>query len=145
LTPRPTVMSIKTAFAAAITAPCSRTRRSSGRFGVYCKCSARVLIVKFLRSSAVFVDDWDGKAAVAIELSGSERRELLSLARAQKTGQAMARRARIVLAIAAHSGRDSARSLVVAFDQDFLSRLSSLAMICQNILMNNGPRRWGKS
>jgi transposase len=42
-----------------------------------------------------------GKAAVRIALSGSERRELLSLARAQKTGQAMARRARIVLATAA--------------------------------------------
>ena len=42
-----------------------------------------------------------GKAAVAIELSNVERRELESLARAQKTGQAMARRARIVLAAAA--------------------------------------------
>ena len=41
-----------------------------------------------------------GKTAVAIELSAAERRELLSLARAQKTGQAMARRARIVLAAA---------------------------------------------
>ena len=42
-----------------------------------------------------------GKAAVAIALSAAERRELDSLARAQKTGQAMARRARIVLAAAA--------------------------------------------
>ena len=41
-----------------------------------------------------------GKAAVAIELSAAELRELQSLARAQKTGQAMARRARIVLAAA---------------------------------------------
>jgi transposase len=41
-----------------------------------------------------------GKAAVGIELSEDERRELVSLARAQKTGQAMARRARIVLAAA---------------------------------------------
>ena len=41
-----------------------------------------------------------GKPAVAIELSEVERRELVSLARAQKTGQAMARRARIVLAAA---------------------------------------------
>jgi transposase len=42
-----------------------------------------------------------GKAAVAIKLTASERRELESLSRAQKTGQAMARRARIVLAAAA--------------------------------------------
>ena len=42
-----------------------------------------------------------GRAAVGIELSAAERRELQSLARAQKTGQAMARRARIVLAAAA--------------------------------------------
>lgn len=42
-----------------------------------------------------------GKAAVAIVLEASERRELESLARAHKTGQAMARRARIVLAAAA--------------------------------------------
>lgn len=42
-----------------------------------------------------------GKAAVTIELTEAERRELESLARAQKTGQAMARRARIVLAAAA--------------------------------------------
>jgi len=42
-----------------------------------------------------------GKASVAIQLTASERRELKSLARAQKTGQAMARRARIVLAAAA--------------------------------------------
>jgi transposase len=41
-----------------------------------------------------------GKTAIAIELSAAERRELLSLARAQKTGQALARRARIVLAAA---------------------------------------------
>jgi len=41
-----------------------------------------------------------GKAAVGIELAEEERRELVSLARAQKTGQAMARRARIVLAAA---------------------------------------------
>ncbi len=46
-----------------------------------------------------------GKAAIAIELSLLERQELLSLARAQKTGQAMARRARIVLAAA--SGSDN--------------------------------------
>lgn len=42
-----------------------------------------------------------GKPAVAIELSEAERFELRSLARAHKTGQAMARRARIVLAAAA--------------------------------------------
>ena len=42
-----------------------------------------------------------GKAAVAIELSEAEQCELQSLARGQKTGQAMARRARIVLAAAA--------------------------------------------
>ncbi len=42
-----------------------------------------------------------GKPAVEIELSVAERHELQSLARAQKTGQAMARRARIVLAAAA--------------------------------------------
>lgn len=42
-----------------------------------------------------------GKPAVGIELTVAERRELVSLARAQKTGQAMARRARIVLAAAA--------------------------------------------
>jgi FixJ family two-component response regulator len=41
------------------------------------------------------------KAAVAIELNEAERRELESLARARKTGQALARRARIVLAAAA--------------------------------------------
>jgi transposase len=42
-----------------------------------------------------------GKAAVVVDLDAAERRELQSLARAQKTGQAMARRARIVLAAAA--------------------------------------------
>ena len=42
-----------------------------------------------------------GKAAVVIDLDATERRELQSLARAQKTGQAMARRARIMLAAAA--------------------------------------------
>jgi transposase len=42
-----------------------------------------------------------GKPAVTIALSEAERRELESLARAHKTGQAMARRARIVLAAAA--------------------------------------------
>jgi len=42
-----------------------------------------------------------GKAAVAIELTIPERRELESLARAHRTGQAMARRARIVLAASA--------------------------------------------
>jgi transposase len=41
-----------------------------------------------------------GKVAVAVALSETERRELESLARAHKTGQAMARRARIVLAAA---------------------------------------------
>ena len=41
-----------------------------------------------------------GEAAVAIVLSAAERRELESLARAHKTGQAMARRAQIVLAAA---------------------------------------------
>ncbi len=41
-----------------------------------------------------------GKPAAAIQLSLAEQRELQSLARAQKTGQAMARRARIVLAAA---------------------------------------------
>lgn len=42
-----------------------------------------------------------GEGAVAIELTSLERRELQSLARAHRTGQAMARRARIVLAAAA--------------------------------------------
>jgi len=42
-----------------------------------------------------------GRTAVAIELSETERRELEALARAHRTGQAMARRARIVLAAAA--------------------------------------------
>ena len=42
-----------------------------------------------------------GKPAVLIALSEAERRELESLARAHKTGQATARRARIVLAAAA--------------------------------------------
>ena len=42
-----------------------------------------------------------GKPAVAIELSAVEQSELQSLARAQNTGQAMARRARILLAAAA--------------------------------------------
>jgi transposase len=41
-----------------------------------------------------------GRPAVGIDLSEGERRELESLARAHKTGQAMARRARIVLAAA---------------------------------------------
>ena len=42
-----------------------------------------------------------GKPAVSIALSTAERGELESLARARKTGQALARRARIVLAAAA--------------------------------------------
>ena len=42
-----------------------------------------------------------GRAAPGIVLSEAERAELESLARALKTGQAMARRARIVLAAAA--------------------------------------------
>jgi transposase len=42
-----------------------------------------------------------GRAAVAIDLTVAERRELESLARAHRTGQAMARRARIVLGAAA--------------------------------------------
>ncbi|GJE04614.1 helix-turn-helix domain-containing protein [Methylobacterium isbiliense] len=41
-----------------------------------------------------------GKAAVGIDLTEPERRELESPARGQKTGQALARRARIVLAAA---------------------------------------------
>ncbi|PYD77312.1 MULTISPECIES: IS630 family transposase, partial [Komagataeibacter] len=41
-----------------------------------------------------------GRVAVAIELTALERQELESLARARKTGQALARRARIVLAAA---------------------------------------------
>lgn len=40
-------------------------------------------------------------SGVAIDLTAAERRELESLARAHRTGQAMARRARIVLAAAA--------------------------------------------
>lgn len=46
-----------------------------------------------------------GRSALAIELNEAERRELESLARAHKTGQATARRARIVLAAA--SGMDN--------------------------------------
>ena len=46
-----------------------------------------------------------GKPAVAIVLSVAERAELESLARAQKTGQALARRARIILAAA--EGREN--------------------------------------
>ena len=42
-----------------------------------------------------------GKPAVSIALSAAERRELESLARAHKAGQAIARRARIILAAAA--------------------------------------------
>jgi len=42
-----------------------------------------------------------GKPAIGIDLIEAERRELGSLARAQKTGQALARQARIVLAAAA--------------------------------------------
>ena len=42
-----------------------------------------------------------GRAAASIELTAVERRGLESLSRARKTGQAMARRARIVLAAAA--------------------------------------------
>lgn len=42
-----------------------------------------------------------GKRAVAIELSAAERRELESLAKARKTGQALAKRARIILAAGA--------------------------------------------
>lgn len=45
------------------------------------------------------------KVAVAIELSAAEQQELERLARAQKTGQAVARRARIVLA--ASSGMEN--------------------------------------
>ncbi|WP_075632440.1 IS630 family transposase [Novacetimonas hansenii] len=41
-----------------------------------------------------------GRTAVVIELTALERQELESLARARKTGQALARRARIVLAAA---------------------------------------------
>jgi transposase len=41
-----------------------------------------------------------GRTAIAIQLSAAERSELLGLARAQKTGQALARRARIILAAA---------------------------------------------
>lgn len=41
-----------------------------------------------------------GKTAVLIELSEAERAELESLSRARKTGQALAQRARIVLAAA---------------------------------------------
>jgi hypothetical protein len=41
-----------------------------------------------------------GKPAVLVELSTAERVELQTLVRAQKTGQALARRARIVLAAA---------------------------------------------
>ena len=48
-----------------------------------------------------------GKAAVAIELTSAERRELQSLARPRKTGQAMARRARIVLGAAAGLGNEA--------------------------------------
>ena len=46
-----------------------------------------------------------GRVAAVIVLSATERAELESLARAHKTGQAMARRARIVLAAAA--GREN--------------------------------------
>jgi hypothetical protein len=53
-----------------------------------------------------------GKAAVGIDLTGPERRELEGLARAQKTGQALARRARIVLAAA--SGHENKAICVAA-------------------------------
>ena len=67
-------------------------------------------------------DFFMGKAAVAIELSLLERRELLSLARAQKTGQAVARRARIVLAAA--SGSDNkAICLEVGADANTVGKL----------------------
>ena len=42
-----------------------------------------------------------GKSAVSIELSAEERHELEGLVRRRKTGQGLARRARIVLAAAA--------------------------------------------
>jgi transposase len=41
-----------------------------------------------------------GRTAIGVHLSEAERSELLRLARAQKTGQALARRARIILAAA---------------------------------------------
>ena len=46
-----------------------------------------------------------GRAAAVIVLSATERAELDSLARAHKTGQAMARRARIVLAAAGRENK----------------------------------------
>lgn len=56
-----------------------------------------------------------GKAAVGIGLTGPERRELEGLALAQKTGQALARRARIVLA--ATSGLEN-KAIYVAVGAD---------------------------
>lgn len=55
-----------------------------------------------------------GRAAVAIELTALERQELESLARARKTGQALARRARIVLAAADGHANKAIRDLTGA-------------------------------
>jgi len=55
-----------------------------------------------------------GRAAVAIELTALERQELESLARARKTGQALARRARIVLAAAGGHENRAIRDLTGA-------------------------------
>ncbi|GBQ17002.1 IS630 family transposase [Komagataeibacter rhaeticus] len=55
-----------------------------------------------------------GRVAVAIELTALERQELESLARARKTGQALARRARIVLAAADGHENKAIRDLMGA-------------------------------
>ena len=62
-----------------------------------------------------------GKAAVGIDPTEPERRELESLARAQKTEQALTRRARIVLAAA--SGLEiKAICTAVGVDADTVSK-----------------------
>jgi len=87
-----------------------------------------------------------GKPAVAIELSLAEPRELLSLARAQKTGQAMARRARIVLAAAAGI-ENKAICLEVGADANTVGKCGAVLrrtgwMGCS---MNRGLARRGRS
>ncbi len=87
-----------------------------------------------------------GKAAVAIELAAPERRELESLARAHKTGQAMARRARFVLAAAAGL-ENKAICTEVGADANTVSkwRRRFAAPASMDCLMSQGPARRARS
>jgi transposase len=62
-----------------------------------------------------------GKPAVEIELTEAERRQLEALTRAQKTGQSMARRARIILA-AASGLENKAICVTVGADANTVSK-----------------------